>query len=180
MVYQKKLLLVFACLVISSCNLTEYKQFKIDNKKYYFTFNQNIPSSFQEKVITKLGHNSDDMSDKKTEVQIIKYELKTNSIYSGSALRALEKEIKASISFNIVGSNSMNMDHSMHMNQSMNMDHSMHMNQSMNIKTVNIMKRFSAIELNPMAENAMIQFMENEVINDLIDQLILEVSLVDL
>ena len=168
MVYQKKLLLVFACLVISSCNLTEYKQFKIDNKKYYFTFNQNIPSSFQEKVITKLGHNSDDMSDKKTEVQIIKYELKTNSIYSGSALRALEKEIKASISFNIVGSNSMNMDHSMHMNQ------------SMNIKTVNIMKRFSAIELNPMAENAMIQFMENEVINDLIDQLILEVSLVDL
>ena len=168
MVYQKKLLLVFACLVISSCNLTEYKQFKIDNKKYYFTFNQNIPSSFQEKVNTKLGHNSDDMSDKKTEVQIIKYELKTNSIYSGSALRALEKEIKASISFNIVGSNSMNMDHSMHMNQ------------SMNIKTVNIMKRFSAIELNPMAENAMIQFMENEVINDLIDQLILEVSLVDL
>ena len=168
MVYQKKLLLVFACLVISSCNLTEYKQFKIDNKKYYFTFNQNIPSAFQEKVNTKLGHNSDDMSDKKTEVQIIKYELKTNSIYSGSALRALEKEIKASISFNIVGSNSMNMDHSMHMNQ------------SMNIKTVNIMKRFSAIELNPMAENAMIQFMENEVINDLIDQLILEVSLVDL
>tara|TARA_Y200000002_G_scaffold360435_1_gene345698 strand:- start:190 stop:696 length:507 start_codon:yes stop_codon:yes gene_type:complete len=168
MVYQKKLLLVFACLVISSCNLTEYKQFKIDNKKYYFTFNQNIPSSFQEKVITKLGHNSDDMSNKKTEVQIIKYELKTSSIYSGSALRALEKEIKASISFNIVGSNSMNMDHSMHMNQ------------SMNIKTVNIMKRFSAIELNPMAENAMIQFMENQVINDLIDQLILEVSLVDL
>ena len=168
MVYQKKLLLVFACLVISSCNLTEYKQFKIDNKKYYFTFNQSIPSSFQEKVNTKLGHNSDDMSDEKTEVQITKYELNTNSIYSGSALRALEKEIKASISFNIVGSNSMNMDHSMHMNQ------------SMNIKTVNIMKRFSAIELNPMAENAMIQFMENEVINDLIDQLILEVSLVDL
>ena len=168
MVYQKKLLIVFACLVISSCNLTEYKQFKIDNKKYYFTFNQNIPSSFQEKVNTKLGHNSDDMSDKKTEVQIIKYELKTNSIYSGSALRALEKEIKASISFNVVGSNSMNMDHSMHMDQ------------SMNIKTVNIMKRFSAIELNPMAENAMIQFMENEVINDLIDQLFLEVSLVDL
>ncbi len=168
MIYQKKLLLVFACLVISSCNLTEYKQFKIDNKKYYFTFNQNIPSSFQEKVNTKLGHNSDDMSDKKTEVQIIKYEFKTNSIYSGSALRALEKEIKASISFNIVGSNSMNMNHSMHMNQ------------SMNIKTVNIMRRFSAIELNPMAENTMTQFMENQVINDLIDQLIIEVSLVDL
>ena len=168
MTYQKKLLLLFACLVISSCNLTEYKQFKIDNKKYYFTFNQNIPSSFQEKVNTRLGHNSDDMSVKKTEVQIIKYELRTNSIYSGSALRALEKEIKASISFNVVGSNSMNMDHSIHMNQ------------SMNIKTVNIMKRFSAIELNPTAENAMIQFMENEVINDLIDQLILEVSLVDL
>ena len=42
------------------------------------------------------------------------------------------------------------------------------------------MKRFSAIELNPLAENELMKFMENEAINDLIDQLILEVSLLDL
>ena len=32
MIYKKELLLVLVCFVISSCNTTEYKQFKIDNK----------------------------------------------------------------------------------------------------------------------------------------------------
>ena len=168
MVYQKKLLLVFACLVISSCNLTEYKQLKIDTKKYYFSFSQNIPSSLQERINTLIGNNSSEINNKKTEIYISEYKLKTYDIYAGSALRALEKEIKASISFDIKDVHSMNSDHSMHMDQSMNM------------KTLNVMKRFSAIELNPMAENAMTKFMENEAINDLIDQLILEVSLLDL
>ena len=97
-----------------------------------------------------------------------------DSIYSGSALRALEKEIKATISFNVKSGNSMNMDHSMHMSHSMHMDH------SMDRKSVNIMKRFSAIELNPLADNEMTKFMESEALNDLIDQLIIEVSLIDL
>ena len=68
----------------------------------------------------------------------------------------------------------MNMDHSMHMSHSMHMDH------SMDTKSVNIMKRFSAIELNPLADNEMTKFMESEALNDLIDQLIIEVSLIDL
>ena len=56
----------------------------------------------------------------------------------------------------------------------MNMDH------SMDTKSVSIMKRFSAIELNPLAENEMTKFMESEALNDLIDQLMIEVSLIDL
>ena len=168
MVYQKKLLLVFACLVISSCNLTEYKQLKIDTKKYYFSFSQNIPSSLQERINTLIGNNSSEINNKKTEIYISEYKFKIYDIYAGSALRALEKEIKASISFDIKDVHSMNSNHSMHM------DH------LMNTKTLNVMKRFGAIELNPVAENAMIKFMENEAMKDLIDQLILEVSLVDL
>ena len=108
------------------------------------------------------------MSDGKTEIHISKYELKTSDIYAGSALRSLEKEIKASLSFNTKNRHSMNKDHSMHMNH------------PMNGKTLNVMKRFSSIELNPLAENEVMKFMENEAINDLIDQLILEVSLLDL
>ena len=180
MIYKKKLLLIFVCLVISSCNITEYKQFKLDTEKYYFKFNQNIPSSLQKKIKTLIGHDSGDINDKKKEIHISEYKLEVYDIYAGSALRALEKEIKASISFEIKDGHSMNMDHSMHMDHSMDMDHSMHMDHSKNTKTLNVMKRFSAIELNPMAENSMIKFMENEALNDLIDQLILEVSLVDL
>ena len=42
------------------------------------------------------------------------------------------------------------------------------------------MKRFGSIELNPLAETEMLNFMEKEIINDLIDQLILEVNLIDM
>ena len=168
MIYKKELLLVLVCFVISSCNMTEYKQFKIDNGKYYFTYNQDIPFSLQEKINSMIGQSSYNDNSKKSEIHIIKYELRAYDIYSGSALRSLEKEIKATISFNVKSGNSMNMDHSMHM------DH------SMDTKSVTIMKRFSAIELNPLAENEMTKFMESEALNDLIDQLMIEVSLIDL
>ena len=162
MIYKKELLLVLVCFVISSCNMTEYKQFKIDNGKYYFTYNQDIPLSLQEKINSMIGQSSYSDNSKMSEIHIIKYELRTYDIYSGSALRALEKEIKATISFSLKSGNSMNMDH------------------SMDTKSVNIMKRFSAIELNPLAENEMTKFMESEALNDLIDQLMIEVSLIDL
>ena len=168
MIYKKELLLVLVCFVISSCNINEYKQLKIDNGKYYFTYNQDIPFSLQEKINSMIGQSSYSDNSKKSEINIIKYELRTYDIYSGSALRALEKEIKATISFSLKSGNSMNMDHSMHM------DH------SMDTKSVSIMKRFSAIELNPLAENEMTKFMESEALNDLIDQLMIEVSLIDL
>ena len=162
MIYKKELLLVLVCFVISSCNINEYKQLKIDNGKYYFTYNQDIPSSLQEKINSMIGQSSYSDNSKMSEIHIIKYELRTYDIYSGSALRALEKEIKATISFSLKSGNSMNMDH------------------SMDTKSVNIMKRFSAIELNPLAENEMTKFMESEALNDLIDQLMIEVSLIDL
>ena len=86
----------------------------------------------------------------------------------------MEIELKAKLNFSIDDSKSIKMDHSMHSN------HSMHMIHSINIKTINSMKRFSAIELNPLAENQMSKFMEEEIINDVIEQLILEVNLIDL
>ena len=42
------------------------------------------------------------------------------------------------------------------------------------------MRRFSSIELNPLAETEMLNFTENEIIDDLVDQLILEVNLIDM
>ena len=80
----------------------------------------------------------------------------------------MEKEIKATISFSVKENTSM------HMNHNMNMHH------KMNSKSINVTKRFSAIELNPLAENQMIEYMEREIVNDLIDQLILEVNLIDM
>ena len=167
MFYKKEILLLFACFFVTSCNIGGFKQLELDSEEYYFTFNQSIPTLLKEKIIFLNGSNTDNNEDK-IEVNIIKYDLRTYEIYSGSALRSIEKEIKATLSFNVKESVSMNMNHSM------NMDH------KMNSKSINVTKRFSAIELNPLAENQMIEYMEKEIVNDLIDQLILEVNLIDL
>ena len=47
-------------------------------------------------------------------------------------------------------------------------------------KTIVSTKRFSSIELNPLAEKEMLKFVEEQLINDLIDKLIIEVKLIDL
>ena len=167
MFYKKEIPLLFACILLASCNVSEFKQFKFDSKGYYFTFNQNIPTLLKEKIIFLNGSNIDN-NDKKIEINIIKYDLRTYDIYSGAALRAMEKEVKATLSFSIKENTSM------HVNHNVNMDH------KMNTKSINVMKRFSAIELNPLAESQMIEYMEKEIVNDLIDQLILEVNLIDL
>ena len=167
MFYKKEILLLFACFFVTSCNIGGFKQLELDSEEYYFTFNQSIPTLLKEKIIFLNGSNTDNNQDK-IEVNIIKYDLRTYEIYSGSALRSIEKEIKATLSFNVKESVSMNMNHSK------NMDH------KMNSKNINVTKRFSAIELNPLAENQMIEYMEKEIVNDLIDQLILEVNLIDM
>ena len=167
MFYKKEILLLFACFFVTSCNIGGFKQLELDSEEYYFTFNQSIPTLLKEKIIFLNGSNTDNNEDK-IEVNIIKYDLKTYDIYSGAALRAMEKEIKATISFSVKENTSM------HMNHNMNMHH------KMNSKSINVTKRFSAIELNPLAENQMIEYMEREIVNDLIDQLILEVNLIDM
>ena len=167
MFYKKEILLLFACFFVTSCNIGGFKQLELDSEEYYFTFNQSIPTLLKEKIIFLNGTNTDNNEDK-IEVNIIKYDLRTYEIYSGSALRSIEKEIKATISFSVKENTSM------HMNHNMNMHH------KMNSKSINVTKRFSAIELNPLAENQMIEYMEREIVNDLIDQLILEVNLIDM
>ena len=77
-------------------------------------------------------------------------------LYSGDSLRALESEIKSSIKISIDNNN------------------------KITNKTLMSMKRFNSIELNPLAEQEMIYFIENEILEDLFNQIILEVNLIDM
>ena len=126
MVYKKEILLLFACFFVTSCNVSEFKQFKFNSEEYYFTFNQNIPTLLKEKIIFLNGSNTNN-NEEKIEVNIIQYNLRTYEIYSGAALRAIEKEIKATLTFSVKE------NASMHMNHNMNMDH------KMNSKSINAM-----------------------------------------
>lgn len=152
--YIKGLLLILLSIVITSCNLNEYQKLQLDKNKYYFSFDQEVPSNFQLKIKKVFGDNFEKVDNEKIHINVSSFDLNKYDVYSGTSLRALEIELKAKLNFSIDDSN--------------------------NIKTINSMKRFSAIELNPLAENQMSKFMEEEIMNDVIEQLILEVNLIDL
>ena len=152
--YTTGLLLILLSIVITSCNLNEYKKLQLDKNKYYFSFDQEVPNNFQLKIKEVFGDNFEKVDYEKIHINLRSFDLNKYEVYSGTSLRAMEIELKAKLNFSIDDSN--------------------------NIKTINSMKRFSAIELNPLAQNQMSKFMEEEIINDVIEQLILEVNLIDL
>ena len=138
-----------------SCNLNQYSQFSFQSDKFYFTFNNNIPSSLKTKI-NSINNLSSDNAHSKIQVNIKDYNINRYDIYSGSALKALETEIKGILIFEIFTKN------------------------SIITKNINVVKRSNAIELNPLAENEMFKYIEEEIMNDLIRQLTLEVTLIDL
>ena len=89
------------------------------------------------------------------QIYVSSYMSKQYDLYSGDSLRALESEIKSSIKISID-------------------------NNKITNKTLMSMKRFNSIELNPLAEQEMIYFIENEILEDLFNQIILEVNLIDM
>lgn len=151
--YQKKIFLTFTVLFISSCNIGQFEKVDTNLKYYSFTYNDEIPSYLKKKI-----QNINHAGDKVTiyDINISNFDFKKYDIYSGSTLRALETEVKGSLNISIKKED------------------------KTISKTLNSIKRFSSVELNPLAENQILEFMEREIIDDLIAQLIIEVNLIDL
>ena len=156
MKYKKEFIFSMVCIFISSCNLNQYQQINFIDKQYFLTFNKEIPSKVQAKINKIIKSSSEEVKAESFQISINDYQLKKYEVYSGSALRSLETEIKANLKISIKVKNI-----------------------SLN-KNLMAMRRFSSIELNPLAETEMLNFVENEIIDDLVDQLILEVNLIDM
>ena len=154
--YKKELVLSMACIFISSCNLNQYQQVNFKDKQYFLTFNKEIPSKVENKIKKIIKSSSDEVKAETFQISVNDYQIKRYEVYSGSALRSLETEIKGSLKISIKVKNI-----------------------SLN-KNLMAMKRFDSIELNPLAETEMLNFMESEIIDDLVGQLILEVNLIDM
>ena len=150
------IVLLIALMCIQSCALNEYQKIKINGNSYLVTFDSGIPKSLQTKVNSTLKIKIDNQESGNIKISISNYISKQYDIYSGESLRSLESEIKASINL------------------------SMNNNNKIVNKTLMSMKRFSSVELNPLAEQEMIDFIENEILEDLFNQIILEVNLVDM
>tara|TARA_E500000331_G_scaffold353949_1_gene405830 strand:+ start:1148 stop:1618 length:471 start_codon:yes stop_codon:yes gene_type:complete len=147
--------LVLAIIVIQSCAVNQYQQIKTE-KNYFVTFSSDIPKSFQTRVNSSLKSKENASKDNIINININSFMFKKYDVYSGSSLRALESEVKSSMKISI--------------NQNDNTKNKMLMS----------MKRFSSIELNPIAEEQMISFIKDEMLDDLYNQVILEVSLIDM
>jgi hypothetical protein len=154
--YKKEVVLSMVCFFISSCNLNQYQQVNFKDKQYFLTFNKEIPSKIETKIKKIIKSSSDEVKAETFQISINDYQIKRYEVYSGSAIRSLETEIKGNLKISIKVKNI-----------------------SLN-KNLMAMKRFESIELNPLAETEMLNFMENEIIDDLLGQLILEVNLIDM
>tara|TARA_B100001175_G_scaffold257838_1_gene226248 strand:- start:1474 stop:1944 length:471 start_codon:yes stop_codon:yes gene_type:complete len=148
------LLLIFI-IVLQGCALNQYQQIKTD-KSYLVTFSSDIPKLFKTRINSSLQSKDDMSQDNIINVNISNFMFDQYDVYSGSSLRALESEVKSSLKISI--------------NQ----------NGKIKNKMLMSMKRFTSIELNPIAEEEMISFIKNEMLDDLYNQVILEVSLIDM
>ena len=152
--YQSSLLILL--ILIQGCALNQYQQVKINNNNYLVNFDIGIPKEIQAKINSALKSSTGSTSDKTITIDITNYKSSQYDIYSGNSLRSLEKEIKSSLKITI------------------------NLNKTAINKTLMSMKRYSSIELNPLAEKEMLNFIKNEIFDDLYNQIILEVSLIDL
>ena len=150
--YQSSLLILL--ILIQGCALNQYQQVKINNNNYLVNFDIGIPKEIQTKINSALKSRAGFAPDKTITIDITNYKSSQYDIYSGNSLRSLEKEIKSSLKINI--------------------------NKTSINKSLMSMKRYSSIELNPLAEKEMLNFIKNEMFDDLYNQIILEVSLIDL
>ena len=148
------LLLIFI-IVLQGCALNQYQQIKTD-KSYLVTFSSDIPKLFKTRVNSSLKSKDSMSQDNIINVNISNFMFDQYDVYSGSSLRALESEVNSSLKISI--------------NQ----------NGKIKNKMLMSMKRFTSIELNPIAEEEMISFIKNEMLDDLYNQVILEVSLIDM
>jgi hypothetical protein len=142
-------------IVLQGCALNQYQQIKTD-KSYLVTFSSDIPKLFKTRVNSSLKSKDSMSQDNIINVNISNFMFDQYDVYSGSSLRALESEVKSSLTISI--------------NQ----------NGKIKNKMLMSMKRFTSIELNPIAEEEMISFIKNEMLDDLYNQVILEVSLIDM
>ena len=150
------LVLLASVLVVSACNTSQFQKLDLNNSYYQLTFGKNVPLKLKQQATSIFTKNQQSPSTQNNKIEINNYLTKRYDVYAGDALRALETEM------------------------SISMDIKVNKNSKFISKTIMSTKRFSSIELNPLAEKEMLKFVEEQLINDLIDKLIIEVKLIDL
>ena len=150
------LVLLGLVLIVSACKANQFQKLDLDGHNYNVSFGQNIPLKLKQQAVSVFSKDMQSHQNQNNSIEINNYLPKQYEIYSGNALRSLETEMSVSVSIKIKK------------------------NKKITNKTITSTKRFSSVELNPLAKQEMLKFIEEQLINDLINQLIIEVNLIDL
>ena len=154
---KKYLFLVLLILIfVQGCGLNQYKLGNISNYDYSIAYDEGIPRSLEKKINSVFKPILNSNSRDNYKINIKNYKFDRYDVYAGQALRSLEVEFKSSIEV------------------------SLNLNDKKINKSLVSLKRFNSNELNPLADQEMLDFIQNQSIDDLVNQLFLEVSLIDM
>lgn len=134
---------------LAGCNYNQVVMNLDQSISYDLKFDNSLPDSYKKKI-SSIFKSSEDTNDKY--ITLKNYSLKRYDVYGGSALRALEGELTLSIQLMI------------------------YRNSETKKKDLKIIKRFKSNELNPYAQNEMINLLESDMQDEVINQVIIEVN----
>ena len=143
----------FLALFVSSCG---YNQVVIKGGGLNFDsikFDETVPQNFKDQVSYFFNSGS---SKENSYLGITSYVAKEYNIYAGDALRALEGEITLMLQVEL------------------------RLNDSLVRKSFSSTKRYKSNELNPFAQNQMIELLKESMQKDIIQQIIVEVSALEM
>ena len=155
---QKKYLFLISLVLIftQGCELNQYKLGNISNYDFSIEYDGGIPRGLEKKINSVFKPILNSNSRDNYKINIKNYKFDRYDVYAGQALRSLEVEVKSSIEV------------------------SLNLNDKNINKSLVSVKRFNSNELNPLADEEMLDFIRNQAIDDLVNQLFLEVSLIDM
>ena len=145
--------ILFLALFVSSCG---YNQVVIKGGGLNFDsikFDETVPQNFKDQVSYFFNSGS---SKENSYLGITSYVAKEYNIYAGDALRALEGEITLMLQVELK------------------------LNDSLVRKSFSSAKRYKSNELNPFAQNQMIELLKESMQKDIIQQIIVEVSALEM
>ena len=145
--------ILFLALFVSSCG---YNQVVIKGGGLNFDsikFDETVPQNFKDQVSYLFNPGS---SKENSYLGITSYVAKEYNIYAGDALRALEGEITLMLQVELK------------------------LNDSLVRKSFSSTKRYKSNELNPFAQNQMIELLKESMQKDIIQQIMVEVSTLEM
>jgi len=149
-------LIVFLALLVSSCGYNQVTINSGDSDFKSVEFDKSIPQNFEDKISYFFKAQPNKLSEGSNYLAISGYSIKEYNVYAGNALRALEGELTLTVKVEI------------------------EVKDLLIKKSFNSKKRYKSNELNPLAQKQMTKFLEEAMQKDIIDQIVIEVSTLEM